>query len=209
MAADTSAPDTVSGACALGVSTKFDGERLEALFHSHADVILAFGLRRGLSLDRAEDLVAETFSVAWKKLAEVPDDPRYWLIAVARNVLANMDRGERRREKLRARLAGLWEAQGSPGRDPAETVDTHARMREAFARLSDWDREALSLLAWDGLTSAEAAEAMGCTTQAFSVKIARARSRLVKEMARSGHLSSREPSSALRTSNGSPDRKGV
>lgn len=48
----------------------------------------------------------------------------------------------------------------------------------ALGALSDHDREALLMIAWDGLTAAQAAEVMGCSTATFNVRLHRARKRL-------------------------------
>jgi RNA polymerase sigma-70 factor (ECF subfamily) len=44
--------------------------------------------------------------------------------------------------------------------------------------LGERDREALMLVAWDGLDHRDAATVMGCSTSAFTVRLHRARRRL-------------------------------
>jgi DNA-directed RNA polymerase specialized sigma24 family protein len=61
-------------------------------------------------------------------------------------------------------------------------------MRVAIGRLSERHREALTLVAWHGLSGARAAEAAGCSRAAFAVRLHRARSRLAAEL---GELESR------------------
>ncbi|MBX6767094.1 MAG: RNA polymerase, partial [Actinomadura rubrobrunea] len=46
----------------------------------------------------ADEVVSETFAVAWRRLRDVPDPPLPWLLGVARNVLRENHRAERRRE---------------------------------------------------------------------------------------------------------------
>ena len=48
----------------------------------------------------------------------------------------------------------------------------------ALGTLSTDDREALLIIAWDGLTAAQAAQVMGCSTATFNVRLHRARKRL-------------------------------
>ncbi|MCG2801787.1 MAG: hypothetical protein L6311_06800, partial [Cellulomonas sp.] len=48
------------------------------------------------------------------------------------------------------------------------------------ARLSDTEREALLLAAWDGLTPQQAAQVAGCSVAAFTKRLSRARARLVE-----------------------------
>ena len=52
---------------------------------SHLGAVAAYARRRG-SLD-ADALAAEVMTIAWRRLADVPEDPRPWLYATARNLL--------------------------------------------------------------------------------------------------------------------------
>ncbi|HTI32206.1 MAG TPA: sigma-70 family RNA polymerase sigma factor [Miltoncostaea sp.] len=149
-------------------------ERLEALWRAHADAVLGYALRRADG-DAARDVVAETFAVAWRRLDDVPGDPLPWLLGVARKALANRRRGDRRRGALTARLAALPPEHGA---DPAERAGEAQAVRAALGRLPSADREALILVAWDGLTPAQAAAVAGCSPRAFSKRLSRARARL-------------------------------
>ena len=76
------------------------------LYAEHFDVVLAFALRRVDRPEDAADVTADTFLVAWRRLAHVPPahETRPWLYGVARRVLANHRRGDRRRSALGDRL---------------------------------------------------------------------------------------------------------
>ncbi len=78
-------------------------ERFDALFSEHCADVRGYALRRA-SPSSAQDVVAETFAVAWRRLDEVPEDPLPWLLGVARRVLANPFRSEARRAALLDRL---------------------------------------------------------------------------------------------------------
>src|SRR3954468_13585666 len=121
------------------------GERewFVALYEAHAGAVLAYARRR-VAADEAEDVLAETFLVAWRRRREVPSDALPWLYAVAGNVVRNRLRAERRRDALQARMAG---AAPSAGDDQAPDP----KLGEALARLKAIDREALLLTAWEGL----------------------------------------------------------
>ncbi len=84
---------------------QIQGERrmLFEAIRSHADVVRAYALRRA-DPDEAEDVVAVTFLVAWRRLDEVPEHARPWLLGVARRVLANRRRGADRLMSLTDRL---------------------------------------------------------------------------------------------------------
>ena len=137
--------------------------------------MLAYALRR-TERATAEDVVAETFVIAWRRLDEVPDPPLPWLLGVARRVLANQRRGERRRDALLDRL------RREPAPQPAPVED--GRALAALAALGERDREALLLHAWEGLDHAGAGTVMGCSAAAFAVRLHRARRRLAKELER-------------------------
>jgi hypothetical protein len=92
-------------------------ERFEQVFEEHFRVVSAYALRRASQAD-AEEVVAETFLVAWRRLDEVPRDAMPWLLGVARRVLANQRRAAGRREALRARIAGEQDGDSERGRRP-------------------------------------------------------------------------------------------
>jgi RNA polymerase sigma-70 factor (ECF subfamily) len=151
--------------------------RFESLFGEHYDDVLAYALRRSDG-ETAQDVVAETFLVAWRRLDAVPADPLPWLYGVARRVLANQRRAGRRRDALARRLAVHAEAS-----DRRAMVGDSSLLR-ALARLSESDREALVLVAWEGLDQGRVAAALGCRPATLRVRLYRARRRLAHELQR-------------------------
>ncbi len=154
-----------------------NAQRFEELFRRHYPAVRGYALRR-TSPDAAQDAVAETFLVAWRRLDDVPDDELPWLFGVARRVLANQRRSSDRGEAHQQRLAGA-EAEAP---DLEASVTESEVVRAALARLSERDREALMLVAWHGLTGKRAARAAGCTRTAFDVRLHRARRRLAAQL---------------------------
>jgi RNA polymerase sigma-70 factor (ECF subfamily) len=118
----------------------------------------------------ADDVAAETFAVAWRRAGDVPEEPLPWLLGVARRVLSTQRRSGARRDRLRRRVL-----ETSPPPFPPET---EGRVGEALSRLSERDREAILLIAWEGLAPRQAAAVLGMTPGAFSVRLHRARRRL-------------------------------
>ncbi|GAA2933248.1 hypothetical protein GCM10011428_58530 [Streptomyces violaceus] len=59
-----------------------------------------------------EEVVAEVFTVAWRRRADLPPSPLPWLYGVARNCLANAVRGHGRRRRLVDRLGNDDTAHG-------------------------------------------------------------------------------------------------
>lgn len=147
---------------------------LEALFDAHAKAVYAFARRRTGAAD-ADEVVSETFLVAWRRLDDVPPEALPWLLGVARRCLANLTRGEARQHALRLRLAS------TPQTLIAEAADRptlSAETRRSLARLSPGERDAITLVAWEGLTPDQTAVALGCSRAAVYLRLHRARRRL-------------------------------
>ena len=158
--------------------------RFEAVYTAHYPAVLSYVRRRTDSPDDAADAIAETFATAWRRIDNVPDEARLWLYAVARRVLANQRRGESRRTALAVRLRGELAAWGSHPVGDAEPEN--GAVRAAFERLSDADRELLSLVGWEGLGPAEIAVVLGCSQGAVRLRLHRARKRLARELDSAG-----------------------
>ena len=157
-----------------------NARRFEALFREHHRAVLGYALRR-TNPTVADDVVAETFLVCWRRLDDVPADARPWLFGVARRCLANSQRGAARRGALADRV-GAATAEDR-GRDPGDVAGDREAIQAAFAALSENDREALALVAWEDLDTRAAARAAGCSRAAFAVRLHRARRRLAGRLA--------------------------
>lgn len=152
--------------------------RFDARFAAHYSDVLRYVVRRA-PLANAEDVLAETFLVAWRRADQVPDDALPWLLGVARRVLANQRRGDLRRQALSVRLRSTW-AGPALAWEPPEGVGSE--LAGALASLSEREREALLLTAWDGLDVNRAAVAAGCSAPAFRVRLHRARKRVATQL---------------------------
>lgn len=158
-------------------------ERFEALYRDHYAAVLRFARRR-TDPGSAEEVTAETFAIAWRRLERVPpDNPLPWLYVAAANELANRRRKAASEREKGAALAGRDVARRRAaatdlGRDPAEALAERDAVLRAFTGLSERDREALRLVAWEGLSLADAARVAGTTRAAFAVRVSRARRRL-------------------------------
>jgi RNA polymerase sigma-70 factor (ECF subfamily) len=156
-------------------------KRTEELFRAHYGAVSAYARRR-VPAESVDDVVAETFLVAWRRADQVPDDSLPWLLAVARNVLLTQQRGARRRSALSRRIDGASHSRG-PAAHPDE--DASGPVSAALARLAAKDREAITLIAWDGLRPAEAARVLQQSPATFRVRFHRAKRRLRRELDRS------------------------
>ena len=151
--------------------------RFGRLYRDQGRAILAYALRRVEDQEDAADVVAETFLVAWRRLGEVPigDGARLWLYAVARRVIANLHRAERRRTRLGERLAESLRAELATRPAPAGEA---AEALRAMGELGDEDRELLLLVSWEGLSPGQAAKVLGVSPLAARSRLHRARRRL-------------------------------
>ena len=153
------------------------GERFAHLWATCAPRVQAYAMRH-VDPDTAQEVVSETFLVAWRRLEHVPGEPMPWLIVVARHTIANARRSERRVRALDAELTRLAAVARptAPGADDV-ALDRDALLR-GLAALSEDQREALLLVAWDGLSAGQAAAVLGVSTATFHVRLHRARGRL-------------------------------
>ena len=121
--------------------------QFEAMFAMHHDAVRRYVVRRQ-SGGLIDDAIADTFLVAWRRLDEIPEQTLPWLLGVARRVLADQHRAVRRRRSLSERLhldasrVG-WPVTGTP---PAGLTP---ELASALAALTEHEREALLLVAWD------------------------------------------------------------
>jgi RNA polymerase sigma factor (sigma-70 family) len=156
------------------LSRKLAETRFSRLYRDHEGEILRYALRRSAEPQDAADVVAETFLVAWRRLGEVPADAeaRLWLYATARRVLANHQRGIKRRTRLAERLRDELRRQL-----PLQPVSDRPVL-DALAGMADADRELLMLVGMEELSPSEAARVLGISTMAARTRLHRARRRL-------------------------------
>jgi RNA polymerase sigma-70 factor (ECF subfamily) len=164
--------------------------RFCCLYQEHYRSVQAYAVRRVGSGEDAADVVAEVFTIAWRRLARIPEPPadRLWLYGVARRVVAGKLRSARRRRQLTARL----QASHATGRHPGAQAQNSAacldrgladgtemdRLVAAIGRLRPAEREALALVLWDELSHAEAAQVLGCSVNAVAIRVHRAKAHL-------------------------------
>ena len=132
-----------------------------------------------------DDICSDAIALAWQKRAKLPtntansgdqntDDAMLsFLIATARFQIKNLERRLRTGEKYLDHFAASAIAESAESvalRDEAAIA--------AFKSLKPAEREILLLAAWDGLTAAQIATALGITVNNASVKLSRARTRL-------------------------------
>lgn len=156
-------------------------ERFEALFERCHPAVRGYVLRRAPQAI-VDDVVSETFLVAWRALDSVPREPLPWLYGVARRTLANHRRGHLRSAALSARLTRTLVP--PPEQEAPICEEVEPQLRAALLALTARECEALLLVAWEELSPAQAASALGCSSAAFRVRLHRARGHLAQLLER-------------------------
>jgi RNA polymerase sigma-70 factor, ECF subfamily len=154
-------------------------ERFAAMYEQYERRVLGYALRRA-PVETAKDAAADAFLAAWRRFDELPDDPLPWLIETTRRTLANQRRTATRQARLAERL------QQDESRQPEAAFAGRIEdrpVRAALGQLSVVDRELLALVAWEGLTPAQAAHSLGCSAVALRVRLHRARRRFERALA--------------------------
>ncbi|MFF6999897.1 RNA polymerase sigma factor [Streptomyces sp. NPDC008313] len=162
-----------------------DDQTFAAAYREHYWAVSRYVARR---LDSGsgdvEEVVAEVFTVAWRRRSELPPSPLPWLYGVARYCLANAVRGYGRRRRLLARLGSDDTAHGRHAVAGPDAGSPGDWVHEALTRLSPADQEVLRLTAWEELGVAEIAVVLGCGSRAAAMRLHRARLRLRAEIDR-------------------------
>jgi RNA polymerase sigma-70 factor (ECF subfamily) len=159
------------------LSQSTNDRRFTALYDQYYDRVYGYVVARGGG-PAVDDIVVDTFMVAWRRLAEVPGQPLPWLIGVARNVLRERYRADVRARAVREQLLRWAVVREHTVPDVADQVVERAAVLRALAGLDEQDREVLTLGAWHDLSPAAAATALGCTRATYFVRLHRARRRL-------------------------------
>ncbi len=158
-------------------------DRFQAIYEAHYAAISAYARRRTAGPVDSQDIVAETFTIAWRRLAELPDADAAlpWLYGVARRVMANQRRGNRRRADLSTRLGGQQAGAGDVESEVLAAEDRRTVLA-ALSRLRPADQEILRLAVWEELSHRDIAVVVGCSEASVAVRLHRARTRLGREI---------------------------
>ena len=153
-----------------------DMERDFTLLYEAVYADLVRFVQRRAGPERADDVLAEAFLVVWRRFDALPrhlDDARAWIFGIARNILLNEQRSERRHQALAVRLS---EVAGAGIVEP-ETDGTVSRLDlgRAWKLLSEVHQEVLSLAVFEGLKAPQAAAVLGISPVAFRLRLSRAR----------------------------------
>jgi RNA polymerase sigma factor (sigma-70 family) len=153
------------------------------IFHRHGSAIYRYIARR-LGTDSAEDLVAETFLVAFRRRGRYDGtfaDARPWLYGIATRLISRHRRDETRFLQAIARTGVDPASEALDGRviDRVAAQAARPELAAALTRLSQGQRDVLLLVA-SGLSYPEAGLALGVPAGTVSSRLVKAR-RVVRE----------------------------
>lgn len=142
-----------------------DAQAWRALFDAHFDFVARTARRLGTHRDDVDDVVQETFVVAWRRLDSFGEGRlTTWLYRIVANVVASRCR----RRVLRDTLLSLF-GLGSQGRSAAgpdravEAKEAQDQVADVLARMAPKKREVFALYELEGLSGEQIAERVGCS----------------------------------------------
>ena len=165
----------------LGDAAAFD--RVYAEFNAR---LYSFLARLSRNRDVAEDLLEETWLRFVDRAPKLRPDTNLapFLFTVARNLYVSYCRSRLMEDSQTVDMIGLWPL-GTPPPSPFESTvasETGRRIEAALAELPTMYREALLLVAIEGMRPAEAADVCGITPEAMRQRISRARASIAKRL---------------------------
>jgi RNA polymerase sigma-70 factor, ECF subfamily len=160
-------------------------ERFERCFERNYRDIARYCARRAATPEDAEDAATEVFATAWRRRRDLPSEPqdRLWLFGIARRVLANAQRADRRRSRLKRRLRA--QPAPVPAASPSAGGEA-AAIASALTTPSPSDRELLLLTGWEELAPAQIAQLLNRPAPLISRRLHRARRRFAAALTAAG-----------------------
>lgn len=156
--------------------------RFAEIYEKFLRRVYGYCIRR-TSPDRVDDVVAETFLIAWRRISDMPGDDSAlpWLYAVAYKVLGNQWRSQRRAQKLSEKLAQIGMAPVVSTEDRIVVGEETRQVLEAVSRLKRTDQEILKLAVWEEVTQTDIAYVLDISPGAVKQRLYEARKNLTLE----------------------------
>jgi RNA polymerase sigma-70 factor (ECF subfamily) len=142
----------------------------EVLFERHQTPLYNFLLKQGADGTRVDDLFQMAFLKAFRAIPTFREEARFktWLYTIAINVLNDDRRAAQRRGTTSEIHEGMLVVEPEPGTD--EDVD---RVKAALGQVAPNHRQLFTLVRFQGMSIAEAAQAVGMTPAAAKVTLFR------------------------------------
>lgn len=163
-----------------------DEDAFRGLFMRHSTAVYNFCFRRTASWSVAEDATQATFATLWRRAvrSEVEalklDSARPALLRMARNECSNANRSRDRHLTLVDRVRAEQRPPADNTASWVEAESTMAVIRQALAALPANQRDVVELVAWSGLSLADAAVALKISVGTVKSRLSRARARLAR-----------------------------
>jgi len=170
----------------------------EWTYEEHHRSLYAYLLGRSGNSDVAADLLQETFLRVWRHMESLRQVPaqrrRFWLFAVARNVVNDhYRRVVPRQEREESMSEGIALRSATAGPEAMlEASETAAIVDAAIERLPDNLRTVLAMRLLTGMTSTEIGEALGRPAGTVRYQLAEARQRIAVELGLQDNSDARE-----------------
>lgn len=187
--AATVTPPHVAGDAAIIARSLTEPENFALLYGRYAGPLYRYAYRR-IGPEHAEDVVADTFVVAFRRRDTYDTsrgDARPWLFGIATKEIARWHRDEAARYRALAR-SGVVAVDDGMADAVADAVTAQAAgpaLAAALAELAPGDRDVLLLAAWGELSYEEIAQTLEIKTGTVRSRLHRAR-RKVRTALRTG-----------------------
>ncbi|MFN8049827.1 MAG: RNA polymerase sigma factor [Acidimicrobiales bacterium] len=165
----------------IGRIAERDQTAFETFYRRHVGSIVALGTRRCRDAHEVSELCALVFLAVWERAAAYDPargDARSWLFGIASNRFVDLRRGDRRRTALAARLIERRVLEPNDIDRLTDAIDAARAAGDVVAavrELPDAQRQALTMVAVDGLSAVEAARELDTTPTAVRMRLSRAR----------------------------------
>jgi RNA polymerase sigma factor (sigma-70 family) len=169
----------------LTSSLKGNTSAFEAIVQKYQSFICAITFSATGDVGKSEVLAQETFINAWKDLAKLKDLNKFqgWLNGIARNVIRNSFRSQKKDFISKATSIDQLKDAGSDDSGPVETVITKEQqniVRRALQQIPEQYREPLVLFYRQGQSVKTVAQQLNLSEEAVKQRLSRGR-KLIKE----------------------------
>lgn len=172
-------------------SRKKDPRRadFEAIYQRHSREVWALVYARWLNAEVAQDVLQETFLRLWRQHQDGTriDNPRAWLLRVARNLAEDHAKSSFRRNGTQPpQTMNTVRGKDALPLDAMEQAETFAQVRDELNQLPIPDREILTLRYALDYDANEIAELLEINPTAVHMRLSRARQRLADRLVARG-----------------------
>src|SRR5437763_13882495 len=168
----------------------------ESLYENHSREVWALAYARWMDSDLAMDITQEAFLRLWRQweAGEEIQNPRAWLLRVARNLAEDSAKSAFRRNGTQPPelLNGVRSSQPLPA-DELERQEQFAQLRAVLEELAPADREILTLRYAFDLDANTIAERLNVAVTAVHMRLSRARQRLAERLSTHGDFTPGQP----------------